>query len=87
MSAPTRNKTEAHRRRKQYDAREVLPRGGQYDVVVEEISDDGTPMAHIEQVRTFILKRNGVYKGDRLRVRISDRGDDWAQAVVIAHLN
>jgi len=87
MSAPTRNRTEAHRRRKRDDAREVLDRGTQYDAVVEELTEDNTPMTHIERVRTFILNNKDLSPGDRLRIRISDVGESWAQAVVLAKLD
>jgi len=87
MSAPTQNKTEAHRRRIQKDAREVLDRGTQYTVVIEDVTEDGTPMTHIEQVRMFIRNSKHLYPGDRLRIRVSDVGDSWAKGVVVAHLD
>ena len=53
MSAPTRNKTEAHRRRKQQDAREILSVGETRDAVVVD-RYEGTQVADIREIVAFL---------------------------------
>lgn len=86
MSAPTRNKTEAHRRRKQQDASDILSVGETRDVVVVD-QYGGTPVADIREIVTFLEFGISVHVGDTVRVKITDVGDSWAKAVVLARLD
>ena len=91
MSAPTANKTEAHRRRKEHDARDRLQRAAQYNVVIEEEpcdSNAGNAKTTIEQVTTFVIPANfSLYQGQSVRVKIVDVGDSHALALAIAVLD
>lgn len=90
MSAPTANKYEAHQRRKQHDARERLGRTEQYDVVIEEESNDGSQNAKttIEQVTTFVIPTNfSLHQGRSVRVKIVDVGESHALALSVAPLD
>jgi predicted RNA-binding protein with TRAM domain len=86
MSAPTRNKTEAHRRRKQQDAREILSVGETRDAVVVD-RYDGTPVADIREIVTFLEFGIPVQVGDTVRLKISYVDESWAKAVVLARLD
>ena len=86
MSAPTRNKTEAHRHRKQQDAREILSVGETRTAVVVD-RYDGTPVADIRDIVTFLEFGIPVQVGDTVRLKIADVGDSWAKAVVLARLD
>jgi predicted RNA-binding protein with TRAM domain len=86
MSAPTRNKTEAHRRRKQQDAREILSVGETRTAVVVD-HYDGTPVADIQEIVTFLEFGLPVNVGDTVRIKIAHVDESWAKAVVLARLD
>jgi predicted RNA-binding protein with TRAM domain len=86
MSVPTRNKTEAHRRRKQMDPSDILSVGEQRDVVVAD-RYNGTPVADIREIVTFLEFGISVHVGDTVRLKITDLGDSWAKAIVLARLD
>jgi len=86
MSAPTYNKTEAHRRRKQQDPKDTLSVGETRNAVVVDYYD-GTPVTDIQEIVTFLEFGKPVYIGDTVRLKISDIGDRWAKAVVLARLD
>jgi predicted RNA-binding protein with TRAM domain len=87
MSAPTANKTEAHRRRKEHDARDRIQRGAQYNVVIEQEpcdSNSGNAKTTIEQVTTFVIPANfSLHQGQSVRVKIVDVGDSHALALAL----
>ena len=87
MSAPTANKTEAHRRRKEHDARDRLQRAARYNVVIEQEpcdSNSGNAKTTIEQVTTFVIPANfSLHQGQSVRVKIIDVGDSHALAIAL----
>lgn len=81
----------AHIRAKQRDARDTLDRGETVDVVVITPPEDnnGTDaVSKIEGIYTFV--EPGPYeldRGDIVRVRITDVGDNHAEALTLTRIN
>jgi hypothetical protein len=91
MSTNHSSKEQAHHDAKQQDARTVLRRGGQHEVVVwkppAEI-DDETALTKIERIKTFIHPGPLTLEyGQTVRVKILDVGDSHAEALALAHVD
>lgn len=84
----SRSKQDAHRAAKRQDAREVLSRGQQEQVVVwkppEEVGG-GSALTKIENIKTFIHQGPcDLSYGDTVEVKILDVGESHAEAVAIS---